>query len=94
VLSGLVAPIIEEVYFRGFLLPKMESLGVVAPMVNAFLFAIYHFYFPWNVPAILIGFTPIAYAVWATENLSIGMFTHILFNLLGVLQMVWLTRAR
>lgn len=94
VFSGLVAPIIEEMYFRGFLLPKMESMGIFAPIVNAFLFAIYHFYFPWNVPAIFVGFIPIAYAVWARENFLIGIIIHIVINLLGVLQLVWLTRAQ
>lgn len=93
VLSGLVAPIVEEMYFRGFLLPKMESMGIVAPIVNVFLFAIYHFYLPWNVPAIFFGFVPIAYAVWKRKNFLIGVITHSVINLLGVLQLAWLTQA-
>jgi membrane protease YdiL (CAAX protease family) len=93
VLSGLVAPIVEEMYFRGFLLPKMESMGVVAPIVNAFLFAIYHFYLPWNVPAIFLGFVPIAYAVWNRKNFLISVIVHSFINLLGVLQLAWMTQA-
>jgi membrane protease YdiL (CAAX protease family) len=92
-LSGFVAPIVEEIYFRGFLLPQMESLGVLAPILNAFLFAIYHFYFPWNVPAIFIGFAPIAYGVWKRRNFLIGIIVHSVINLLGVCQIAWATGA-
>ncbi len=93
VFSGLVAPVIEEVYFRGFLLSKLESTGIAAPIINAFLFALYHFYFPWNVPAIFLGFTVIGYAVWARKNFLIGIVIHICNNLLGVLQLIWFTRV-
>jgi membrane protease YdiL (CAAX protease family) len=88
-----VAPVVEEIYFRGFLLAKMESMGAVAPVANAFLFAIYHFYFPWNVPAIFLGFLPIAYAVWKRKNLAISVVTHMAINLLGVVQVAWLAQA-
>jgi membrane protease YdiL (CAAX protease family) len=61
--SGFVAPVVEELYFRGFLLPRMEYWGWAAPAVNALLFAVYHFYFPGNVPGIFVAFLPIAYVV-------------------------------
>jgi membrane protease YdiL (CAAX protease family) len=94
VLSGFVAPIVEEMYFRGFLLAKMGSIGVVAPIVNAFLFAIYHFYLPWNVLGIFVCFIPIAYAVRARKNFLISTVIHSVSNILGVLNLVWLTRAQ
>ena len=62
-LSGLVAPVVEELYFRGFLLPRMEHWGWAAPVVNSLLFALYHFYFPGNVPGIFVAFLPVAYIV-------------------------------
>ncbi|MFD1537220.1 CPBP family glutamic-type intramembrane protease [Nonomuraea guangzhouensis] len=34
-LTGLAFPIIEELYFRGFLLPRLSRLGRWAPVVNA-----------------------------------------------------------
>ena len=42
-LNGVVGPVVEELYFRGFLLPRMERLGRLAPLVNATLFSVYHF---------------------------------------------------
>ena len=84
ILSGFVAPIVEELYFRGFLLPRMEHWGWVAPLVNSFLFGIYHFYFPGNVPGIFVAWLPISYVVRAKKNWRIGAVVHILINLWGV----------
>lgn len=92
VLSGIVAPAVEEAYFRGFLLPKMGSLKGAAPLVNALLFALYHFYFPWGVPAVFVIFVPIAYVAWVRRNFLIGTVVHSMINLTGLLQVLWLTR--
>ena len=83
-LSGFVAPVVEELYFRGFLLPRMERWGWAAPVVNSFLFAVYHFYFPENVPGIFVAFLPISYVVWVKKNWRIGVIVHSMFNLWGV----------
>jgi membrane protease YdiL (CAAX protease family) len=84
ILSGFVAPIVEELYFRGFLLPRMEHWGWVAPVVNALLFGIYHFYFPGNVPGIFVTWLPISYVVMRMKNWRIGAVVHCLINLWGV----------
>ena len=83
-LSGFVAPVVEELYFRGFLLPRMEHWGWAAPVVNALLFAVYHFYFPGNVPAIFVVFVPISYVVMVKKNWRIGLIVHIMSNLWSV----------
>ena len=90
--SGFVAPVVEELYFRGFLLPRMEHWGWAAPIVNALLFAVYHFYFPGNVPAIFVVFVPISYVVMVKKNWRIGVVVHSMSNLCGVLFLATLTR--
>jgi membrane protease YdiL (CAAX protease family) len=90
ILSGFVAPVVEELYFRGFLLPRMEHWGWVAPVVNSLLFAIYHFYFPGNVPGIFVAFLPISYVVMLTKNWRIGAVVHSLINLWGVFSLTQL----
>jgi len=84
ILSGFVAPIVEELYFRGFLLPRMEHWGWLAPVVNALLFGLYHFYFPGNVLGIFVTWLPISFVVMRTKNWRIGAVVHILINLWGV----------
>ena len=91
ILSGFVAPVVEELYFRGFLLPRMEHWGWMAPVVNSLLFAIYHFYFPGNVPGIFVAFLPISYVAMLKKNWRIGAVVHSLINLWGVFSLAQLT---
>ena len=48
-LNGLAGPIIEELYFRGYLLPRMRHLGRLAPLLNIVLFSLYHLWAPWQL---------------------------------------------
>jgi CAAX protease family protein len=84
-LSGLVAPIVEELYFRGFLMPRIPVSGGWAPAVNAALHSIYHFYTPWNYLVFFLAFLPLAYYVRLRGNLVPTIITHCLFNSVGVI---------
>jgi membrane protease YdiL (CAAX protease family) len=84
-LSGGLAPLVEEAYFRGFLLPRMRHWGPTAPVANALLFGVYHFFTPWNLPAVFVAFLPLAFVVQARKNFRISLVVHALFNLTGVL---------
>ena len=75
----------EEAYFRGFLLPRMRHWGRMAPVANALLFGLYHFFTPWNLPAVFVAFVPVAFVVQARKNFRISLVVHVLFNLTGVL---------
>jgi uncharacterized protein len=83
-LSGFVAPLVEEVYNRGFLLPRMEHWGWAAPVLNSLLFALQHFYFPENVPGIFLAFLPISCVAMVKRDWRIGFIVHSLCNLWGV----------
>ena len=85
VLSGLVAPIVEELYFRAYLMPRIPVAGRWAPAVNAALFAIYHFYTPWNCLVFFVAFLPLAYYVRLRGNVLPTIITHSLFNSVGVI---------
>jgi membrane protease YdiL (CAAX protease family) len=83
-LSGIVAPVVEEIYFRGFLLPRMPISRDWAPVVNAALFSVYHFFSPWNYIAIFLAFLPLAYYVRFKGRLLPVIVTHCLFNSVGI----------
>ena len=40
----LIVPIIEELYFRGFLLARMKWMGKYSVLYNVILFSVYHFF--------------------------------------------------
>jgi uncharacterized protein len=83
VLNGFLGPIVEELYFRGYLLPRMEWMGRWAPLVNVSLFSLYHFWSPWQVVGRILGFGPTVYAVRWKENVYLGMVVHCSLNTLG-----------
>jgi membrane protease YdiL (CAAX protease family) len=84
-LSGLVAPIVEELYFRGYLLPRIDHLGWRAPLLSAVLFALYHLWALPVAPGRALGFLPIVYFAWRRRNVSLAILVHCLLNLVAVI---------
>ena len=83
VLDGLLFPVVEELYFRGYLLPRMARLGWAAPFLNCLLFSAYHFWQPYNLPTIFFVSLPMVLGVWVTKDLRVGIYTHVLLNTVG-----------
>jgi membrane protease YdiL (CAAX protease family) len=74
--NGLLGPLTEELYFRGFLLPRMNKLGKLAPLVNVVLFSLYHLFTPWENVTRILAPLPFVYTVWYKKNIRIGMIIH------------------
>jgi uncharacterized protein len=72
--------VVEELYFRGFLLPRMRYAGRWAVPLHTFLFALYHMWQPWRFVSIMIGMLPIVFTARRTRNIYVGMIVHILLN--------------
>ncbi len=83
ILNGILGPIVEELYFRGHLLPRISGYGRWAPLVNVVLFSLYHFWTPWMFLSRVVLLTPMVYLVWWKRNIYIGMIAHCLLNLIG-----------
>jgi membrane protease YdiL (CAAX protease family) len=84
-LNGIAAPVAEEFYFRGYLLPRMHAWGKYAFAVNALLFSIYHFWQPEIYVTLMLSLLPMTYAVWKTKDIRVGIYTHSLLNIIGAL---------
>lgn len=74
---------VEELYFRGYLLPRMEHLGAWAPLANAILFSIYHFWSPWEFIARTLALVPWVYAVWHTRSIYLAILVHFTINIVS-----------
>lgn len=83
--NGLIAPYLEELYFRGYLLPRMEAWGKYAPLLNTVLFSIYHFWQPQIYLTLIIALFPMTYLVWKTKSLKLAIYTHCGLNIIGAL---------
>ncbi len=82
---NIVIPIIEELYFRGYLLPRIARWGRWAPFVNVLLFSLYHIWLPWQNLSRIIALLPIVYVVQWKRNIYISILTHCLLNSVGTL---------
>jgi len=83
-LSCISGPLVEELYFRGYLLPRMEKYaGKWAPFLNTVLFSIYHFFSPWENLIRIAASYPLIYLVWKKRNIRFGMLVHIIVNTIG-----------
>jgi membrane protease YdiL (CAAX protease family) len=92
VINPLTASV-EELYFRGYLLPRMPMGSGWAPAVNAVLFSLQHWFSPWQNPARILSLVPMVYAVAWKRNLFIGIAVHVVLDVLsGVILLVPLLR--
>lgn len=83
VVNGFAAPIVEELYFRGYLLPRLARFGRWAPFLNVLLFSLYHFWTPWQNLSRILLLLPIVYVTWWKRNIYLAILTHCALNLIG-----------
>lgn len=84
-LNGFLAPYVGELYFRGYLLPRMANWGTWAFVVNAVLFSFYHFWQPYIYLTLILSLLPMTYLAWKTKDLRLPVLTHSLMNVAGAL---------
>jgi uncharacterized protein len=93
-MNGIFGPLVEEMYFRGYLLPRIPASRMWAPLINVFLFSLYHFFSPWqNITRILV-LIPMVYVVSWKRSIYLSILTHCLLNSLGMISMLSLLIAK
>jgi membrane protease YdiL (CAAX protease family) len=83
--NGVIGPVVEELYFRGHLLPRIDRFGRGAPVLNAVLFSLYHFWTPWQNVGRILGLLPWIYTVWRKRSLRLSIAAHISVNCIFLL---------
>jgi membrane protease YdiL (CAAX protease family) len=84
-INGVVGPVVEELYFRGHLLPRIDRFGRGAPVLNAVLFSVYHFWTPWQNIGRILALLPWIYTVWRKRSVALSMAVHISVNCIFLL---------
>jgi len=83
IVNGFALPIVEELYFRGYLLPRLERFGKWAPLINVSLFSLYHLWTPWQIFSRILWLLPWVYTTWHKRNIYLIMIAHCTANILG-----------
>lgn len=86
--ANVVVPIAEEMYFRGYLLPRIPLSPRSAVVVNTVLFSLYHIWLPWQLVSRVIGLLPMVAAVQRRRSVAIGMAVHVIVNSTGTLALL------
>jgi len=81
--NGFIAPITEELYFRGYLLPRINLSPIMAVIINAVLFSLYHFFSPWYFFSRILMMIPLYYLVMKRRNIRFSILAHVIANMLG-----------
>jgi len=87
ILALILAPLIEEMIFRGFLLKVFERSFrdiTKAVLFNALLFAIFHFNPWWFVQIFVIGIF-MGYLAWKMDSIALSFFLHFCINAMSLL---------
>ena len=82
-INGFIGPIVEELYFRGHLLPRLPGPGTWSPFLNISIFSLYHFWSPWQFFSRIIWLLPWGYVVWGKKNFYLMLIAHCVSNTLG-----------
>lgn len=83
-LVTVVGPTVEELYFRGYLLPRMPDCKGWFPLLHTALFALYHTWTPWLAAARTAAVLPLVYIVRWKKNLLLGIIAHVLLNSIDI----------
>jgi membrane protease YdiL (CAAX protease family) len=92
-LALLLNILAEEIYFRAWLLPKMQRLGKWSWVINGFLFALYHTFQLWLFPMIFAVSLATTLTVYLSKSILPAFVTHLVANflmgILGILALVF-----
>ena len=92
-LTLLLNILVEEFYFRAWLLPKMQSLGKLSWVVNGIAFALYHSFQLWLIPQILPLSLFMAFVIFKTKSIWPVLCIHMAVNSLSVAALIFLIIA-
>lgn len=85
---NIAIPIVEELYFRSYLLPRIPVGKRWAPLVSATLFSLYHFWLPWDFLGRIVALLPVVYLVQRKQNVYLSILVHCLLNSLGTIGLI------
>jgi len=81
IFGAILGPVVEELYFRGYLLPRTP--GRFSILRHSLMFAAYHVFTPWMIVTRTVGLLPLIFAV-RKSNIYVGIIVHVLINSIDV----------
>ena len=93
-ITGIILPWVEELYFRGYLLPRISRFGIWAPLLGGLFFALYHVWQLFGFVTVFLLGAALGYIVWWKKDIRLSISLHVFANalvrvflLVGILMM-------
>lgn len=80
VLTGIALPWIEELYFRGYLLPRISRYKWWAPVIGGLFFGLYHSWQPFGFLTVFVLGAALGYLVMWKQDIRLSIWLHIFAN--------------
>ncbi len=80
ILTGIVLPWTEELYFRGYLLPRISRYGKWTPPIGGVLFGLYHGWQVYGFVGVFLLGAVLGYVVWWKRDIRLSISLHIVAN--------------
>lgn len=92
--TGIFAPIFEEILFRGLIFGELKKITSVkiAILIQALIFGVYHFNFIQSSYAVVIGVI-LGYVCYKTNSLLSSILLHITFNSISLIMIKFIPTA-
>lgn len=91
-ITGIFLPWVEELYFRGYLMPRISRYENWAPLIGGFFFGLYHVWQLFGFVGVFLLGAGLGYVVWWKKDIRLSISLHVfanalvrIFLLLGVL---------
>ena len=81
-ITGIILPWVEELYFRGYLLPRISRYKIWAPLIGAFFFGMYHFWQLYGFIGVFLLGAGLGYVVWWKKDIRLSISLHVFANAL------------
>jgi membrane protease YdiL (CAAX protease family) len=80
VLTGILLPWTEELYFRGYLMPRISRYGKWTPLIGGLLFGLYHCWQPFGFVSVFLLGTMLGYVIWWQRDIRLSISLHVVAN--------------
>ena len=81
-LTGVILPWVEELYFRGYLMPRLSRYGKWTPLLGGLFFGLYHIWQLFSFPTIFLLGVVLGYVVWWKRDIRVSISLHVFQNVL------------
>jgi len=83
IVTGIILPWVEELYFRGYLMPRISRYKKWSPLLGGFAFGLYHTWQLYGFPTVFLLGAALGYVVWWKKDIRLSIGLHVFANTLS-----------